>query len=177
LVIDSYHAGQPWSQAFYEGMAEATRGANIRLYLEYIDNIRLSGTIDHASFYTYLNTKYKNIKFSGIIADVDVAATFIDVYGNALAGDAPKVDYYSGSKPEMKDDPSHFSLQVEAEISVVETARMALDQNPKARSILIIEGSNIQSRRRVKTLVREIKKNKPMPLTILTDLPWLSIRR
>ena|GEM_PF-6861653 len=155
MVIDSYHAGQPWSQAFYEGMAEATRGANIRLYLEYIDNIRLSGTIDHASFYTYLNTKYKNIKFSGIIADVDVAAT------NALAGDAPKVDYYSGSKPEMKDDPSHFSLQVEAEISVVETVRMALDQNPKARSILIIEGSNIQSRRRVKTLVREIKKINP----------------
>jgi PAS domain S-box-containing protein len=169
LVIDSYHPGQPWSQAFYEGMTEAARGANIRLYLEYIDNIRLSGTIDHASFYTYLNTKYRNIKFSGIIADVDAAAKFVDVYGNALAGDAPKVDYYSGSKLEIKEDSSHFSLQVEADTSVVETAGMALKQNPKAKSILIIEGNNIQSRRRVTTLVREIKKYPPMPLTILTD--------
>ena len=169
LVIDSYHPGQPWSQAFYEGMTEATREANIRLYLEYIDTVRLSGPIEHTSLYTYLTAKYKNIKFSGIIADVDAAANFVNVYGNALASDAPKVDYYSGSKPKIKDDPSCFSLQVEADTSVVETARMALKQNPKAGAILIIEGNNIQSRRRVKTLVREIKKHPPMPLTILTD--------
>lgn len=169
LIIDSYHPGQPWSQAFYNGMREATRNSNILLHLEYIDNIRLSGGINHAELYTYLNRKYENIKFSGIIADVDAAAKFVDVYGNALAKNAPKVTYSSESKPIVKTDPSYFSLQVEADTSVIETAGMALDQNPKAQSILIIEGNNIQSRKRVRTLVREIKKQTFLSIKIITD--------
>lgn len=169
LVIDSYHPGQPWSQAFYRGMREATGHTNILLYLEYVDNIRLSGGINDADLYSYLNRKYEHIKFSGIIADVDAAAKFVYVYGDRFAKNLPKVTYSSGSKPIIKSDPSYFSLQVEADTSVIATAGMALDQNPKAESILIIEGNNIQSRKRVSTLVREIKKLNSMPIRILTD--------
>lgn len=179
LVLDSYHPSQPWSQAFHKGLTEAqqTSDRNILLYLEYLDYFRLSGGVNHADLYIYLNEKYNDVVLSGIIANDNSAADFVDQFGTALVGDAPKVTYTTHLNQAMAAVPSHFSLQEEVEKSVTETVRIALDQNPQARSILIIKGDNDPSRYAVSTLVRQLEDQTPLSVRILFDFSVEELNR
>jgi PAS domain S-box-containing protein len=179
LVLDSYNPSQPWSQAFYQGLDEArqTSDRSVHLYFEYIDKLRLTGGINHAALYAYLNAKYENIELSGIIANSNLAADFVDDYGGMLGKDAPKVVYTNHPNPAMAGDSSYFSLLEEVDQSVTETVRIALEQNPKAGSVLIIEGNNNASRNRVRTLLRQLEAHPSLSIRQLSDFSIEKLNR
>ena len=170
LIIESYDPSTPWSRAIFEGLTKVkqTSSYNIRFYFEYIDKLRLTADTNYHDLYKHIKSKYKSIKFSGVIADSDFASDFVIEYGNALVGNAPKVLYSNQQNSTIASNPTYLSLIGEAEQSVEKTAEIALAQNPEAKSILIIEGNNAVSKCRVRTLVEKLKDYNHLSVKVLS---------
>lgn len=179
LVFDSYNPLQAWSQSFLEGLLGAQHASDRRIifYLEYLDRLRLTDGISEDELYSYLKGKYSKIEISGIIANSNSAADFVEKYGHALAGDVPIAAYTTRQNQRRDSTISSFTLHEEVEQSVTETLEFALKQNPKARSVLIIEGNNDASRSRVSILNRELAKKGTLPVQIIHDFSMEELKK
>ncbi len=171
LIIDSYAPYQPWSQTFFSGLQEAIRTTSHTLSysFEYLDALRTASGISQTELCTYLQKKYRNTPFSGIIANSDFAGDFLANCGHLLAPDAPKVAYITHGPQLPQRDTAIFTIKQELEQAIKKTAQMALTQNPEAHAILIIEGNNPVSHNSSKVLQQLLTEQTSLPLHLLTD--------
>ncbi len=81
LYISSYNIGNLWSDRQLHGTQEAFSGtAGINLFVEFLDKKRLLDGIDDARFLQFIETKYKDIKFDGLIVADNDAFDFVLSY-------------------------------------------------------------------------------------------------
>jgi hypothetical protein len=96
LLLHSYHEGFEWSDSIHDGVVDALHsaaGADIRLYVEYLDSIRNPGEEHQEAMAALLKSKYTdtNTVFDAIICTDDDALAFLRKRGGELFGDVPKI--------------------------------------------------------------------------------------
>lgn len=138
LVLHSYHADLPWVEGFRDGLDEAReKYPRVAFHTEYMNASRTSATLTEAEWANYLRRKYENLQIDAVIAETDFAARFATAYPD-LFGEVPQVLYTPNSRQTA---PHQFSMNPQIEQAVVQTARIALEQNPDAREAIIIQGN------------------------------------
>ncbi|WP_051295096.1 sensor domain-containing diguanylate cyclase [Maridesulfovibrio bastinii] len=178
LILDSYNPFMPWSHDFYEGLNEISKKSdyNIHLFMEYLDAQGMESEVNYEFLFRYLKEKYKNIHFSGVIANSDVAAEFTLNYGQLLAVHAPKV-IYTTKRKSLNDDDTVLHLWGDVNLSVDKTVEIALQQNPGVRSALIIEGDNDSSRHRCERVRQQLKTYKSITVKTVSDFSLAELKR
>ena len=157
LVLLSFHTTLPWSKAYLGGLEKAKDkySERINYYIEVMDSIRLGDSMSDSEWVRYLRSKYHNVEFDAAIAESAKASLFLNQYGKSIIG--PKtIVFYTGTETESL--PQTKTLKLQEDKAVVGTLRLALDQNPSRNEIVIIDGSDIDSRNVLKVLMRQIEK-------------------
>ncbi len=136
FFLHSYAVTFPWTDQLNSGIEESlTTHPGWVFYTDYMDFSRLGYNLNDQDLYEYLSTKYASVKFNVIFAESSRAARFINTYGEELFGDVPKVLF---SNEDLEHKPVTYYLKNQQDIAVAETFRMAVDQNPDKKTLVII---------------------------------------
>lgn len=92
-------------------------------------------------------------------------------------GDAPKVSYASEKSAAFTDGPTVFSLWGNFEQAVKETTKLALEQNPQARSVFLIEGNNEDSRELVGMLRKRFETTTDLPVQVVSQFSLAELKK
>ena len=152
LLLHSYHEGYEWSDSIHDGVVDALHsaaGADIRLYVEYLDSIRNPGEEHQEAMAALLKSKYTdtNTVFDAIICTDDDALAFLRKRGGELFGDVPKV--FCGINdftPERIADMTNIT-GVNESISISETIEVILSLFPDVSTIAVVSGVRPSERR------------------------------
>lgn len=168
LILLSYHTSLPWTQSYLNGLEIAQKkfDGRIQYFLEIMDSIRLNDSMSDKNWYEYLREKYKNIRFDAAIAESAKASSFLNEYGKPLLGEIPTI-YYTGEYTEFR----HYAktLKLQERKAVEGTLQIALRQNPHAKKIYIIDGSDIDSKNILKILLPLVENVPNKDLNIIKD--------
>ena len=135
LVLNSYHQGLPWTRGFTDGINKAAEESEIhwQLYYENLDITRTSSF--NASYYLeYLETRYKNLRFDGIIAESEPAVEFL--VRNKHRIHATSYVYYS--ERDLVDSKGYVVGPGQSQFTE-KTLELAIAQNPGRNQIVFIE--------------------------------------
>jgi diguanylate cyclase (GGDEF)-like protein len=168
LVLLSFNTSLPWTKSYLRGLDQVKDryNANLNYYIEVMDAARIGDSMTDDDWLKYLQTKYHKIKFDAAIAESAKASLFLNRHGEALLGKSPIV-YYTGS--ETKDTSHTKTLKLQEDKSVENTLSLALNQNPASREIVIIDGSDADSRNVMRVLLPRIKKISDKRIKIIKD--------
>ena len=136
LYINSYHVGNAWSDSITKGILSILQGKDVELFTEYID-AKHFGQTKFLLFAYYLEHKYKNTKFDGVIVSDNDAMDFAIRFGNSLFPFIPIV--FCGIN-----EPENFQLENSRFYGFIETAEpqktliLISKLFPKAKRILVL---------------------------------------
>ena len=91
--------------------------------------------LDDQVFYKYLSAKYASVTFDAIFAESYRASRFMNTYGSELFGDIPMVLF---SSEDLEHKPDTCYLKKQQDLAVANTFQMAVQQNPKKQTLIII---------------------------------------
>jgi diguanylate cyclase (GGDEF)-like protein/PAS domain S-box-containing protein len=93
LVLHSYHHGLDWSDSISQGLHESTSKypEKIKLYFEYIDAKRYSGTEFLLQTFSYFALKHSQSHFDAIVVADNDALEFMNLYRDQLFPGTPVV--------------------------------------------------------------------------------------
>lgn len=138
IVISSYHNSLKWDIDFTDELMKTTKKyGNIKIYKENLDSIRFDKKNDDA-FYTYLKSKYENIKIDAIITISNPAFDFIEKYGLTLFGDIQFTSYSHEKRASTFTNRANISNEEQ----IKQTFAYALKQNPNTTNVIIIDQEN-----------------------------------
>ena len=168
LVLLSFNTSLPWTKSYLSGLDRVKQQYNVRLnyYIEVMDAARIGDSMTDDDWVKYLRTKYQNISFDAAIAESAKASLFLNRYGETLIGTNPIV-FYTGS--ETKDFPYTKTLRLQEDKAVENTLRLALKQNPMSKEIVIIDGTDVDSRNVMRVLLPLVEEISNIKIKILTD--------
>lgn len=145
LLLNSYHQGYTWSDDIFSGISAVFESTShpYNIDIEYMDSKRYT-TDDYFSILnTVYSTKYEDSNYDVIIANDDSAYSFLKKYGESIFGLKPIVicglNYFDESEIE---DYTNFTGVVEA-YDISDTIAIALEQNPKIKTIYYINDDTI----------------------------------
>ena len=136
LLLHSYDYQYPWTKSLFEGMHNIQEESSIpiKFFTEQIDFKKIK--LDNKEKWTnYFSQKYKTIPIDGIVVVFGNAIKFINIYGNTIFKDIPKVVY--GDNVVNKEKNTIF-MQVENVQAVELTVKEALIQNKNVKNIYIL---------------------------------------
>ncbi len=141
LIVNSYHQGLAWTKDESDGIIDtlSQSGANLSIYVEYMDwkDIPTEENMEH--FYEYMKYKYQGKNIDVIIATDDSALSFALNNRAELFSNAPVVfcGVNQQGAAELTRGGSNYTGVIE-EIDPTETVKMALSINPSLRNIYIL---------------------------------------
>lgn len=93
LVLHSYEPSYQWTADFQKGIDLGFRSAAVptKLSIEYLDSKRINTPTYDAKFKQYLEEKYQNYAFDGVIVTDDKAIQFLEELGSLIKRDTPVV--------------------------------------------------------------------------------------
>ncbi len=93
LVFQSYQYTLPWSKQFIEGLEEFKKHSDRKLefYIETVDHLRLKESLHSSDWKIYLEKKYKNVNFDGILIETIFASKVFNKFTNELYPTTPKI--------------------------------------------------------------------------------------
>lgn len=168
LVLLSFNTSLPWTKSYLSGLDRVKQQYNVRLnyYIEVMDAARIGDSMTDDDWVKYLRTKYQNISFDAAIAESAKASLFLNRYGETLIGTNPIV-FYTGS--ETKDFPYTKTLRLQEDKAVENTLRLALKQNPMSKEIVIIDGTDVDSRNVMRVLLPLVEEISNIKIKIIKD--------
>lgn len=141
LFLYSNSPDLPWVKSLNQGIEEAM---SIRpdwtLYSENLDVSRLGVDYDEAKWVRYLAWKYGAVRFDIAFAESAEASELLNAHGRELFGDIPIVLYSSTTTPS---DSSIFTMLSQSEAALSGTYRMAMEQNPGAKYVMVVNNTSI----------------------------------
>lgn len=142
LVLSSHHNGLPWTDGFERGLRDfQAERPGIRYYFEYMYASRGDVSLSDDEWADYLRAKFRDVAFDAIIADSGRAATLVQRY-DRLFGPIPQV-LVADSVGAVA--AHQFSLRPDIEAALQTTARIALSQNPDARTVVVIDQGYVKN--------------------------------
>jgi len=163
LVLLSYNAFLPWSQDFLDGLAQTQQAhdARIHYFIETLNAAQLNGGMSDAQWSDYLADKYRGVQLHGVLAESVPAGRVLEASVARLPAGIPMV-FYTAS--DIVPSPNKRSLIAQEQSAVRGTLMLALQQNPDATELLLIEGQGGGNRP-----VREMLQ------PLLDELPQLNV--
>ena len=174
LIIHSYNEHIPWNRSFTRGLNSIldSRGSEFNVFREYMDVYRSSPKMSDKEFADYLRERYSGMNIDVVVGESDEAADFVANYQNAFAPDIPTIFFASRSYPQ-----SDKSLAIVPNIpDVLEVGvSYAVEQNPDARQVLIIQGDNPEALMSSEALQQSFTALAGMELEIAKDFTLESL--
>ncbi|MEA4846490.1 MAG: ABC transporter substrate binding protein [Clostridiaceae bacterium] len=173
LIVNSYHQGLAWTKDESDGIIDtlSQSGANLSIYVEYMDwkDIPTEENMEH--FYEYMKYKYQGKNIDVIIATDDSALSFALNNRAELFSNAPVVfcGVNQQGAAELTRGGSNYTGVIE-EIDPTETVKMALSINPSLRNIYILFDNSESGVSTGEIVIEKIEgmKLNPIPLNKLT---------
>ncbi len=106
LYINSYSEGYKWSDDIYNGIKYTffNSPSSISLKLEHLDMQHINDDAYYTKLYELFRSKYSSYTFDMVITSDDSAYRFMEIYGDELFPEVPKVfcglNYYDSSLDE-----------------------------------------------------------------------------
>jgi len=168
LVLLSFHMSLPWTESFLQGLDQARDqyGGNINYYIEFMDSIRLGNSVTDEEWIAYLTEKYQGVDFDAAIAESARASLFLNNNREKLLDSKPIV-YYTGVNTDNL--PQCKTLKYQEDKAVTGTFSLALAQNPSSKDIVIIDGSDVESRNVLKVLLPLLDQFQDENIDIIKD--------
>lgn len=165
LVLLSYNDELPWEKEFRHGLEEGQNEftPTINFFYESMDANRLQKQMPEKYWVEYLSRKYGSVQIDGIIIESDVASALFLKYFPELFPGIPVVCY-----ADTKDVPDYnatLTLQVNVNRSISETIQLALEQNPNATHVYVVDRHPELGNR----LMEILKQTTSLPITRWTD--------
>lgn len=136
-VLLSYDQTLPWCQSFMAGLTAAknANGDNIEYYIEHLDKRRFYEPGNQGRFCKYLKEKYADITMDAAIIESDEAVWFMHKCGESIFGEIPYILISSDSGNDYKFKRFFLISNI---TYIQRTTALALAQNPKAKSLVVI---------------------------------------
>ncbi len=165
IVLFSYHANQPWTQAIIAGIDDglAASEAPPVVYYEFLDRWRLPTVLSDDILATYLAEKYAAVRPAAIVAESIHAARFIAGFGTKMFGNVPKIAIReeSGDLEHLKN-----AVRVTTGPYIERTVAMARRHWPDAARAVIISDQSEMSLERAAQLKKGITEHWPTDTTV-----------
>lgn len=137
LLIYSFHNALPWITGFNSGVERAKEEyENITVFTEHLDINLLNSPLSQKEWESYLEKKYSNIKIDAILAESDPASRLVNSM-DTLFLDTPRVLYVE--EPLMEKSNTYYLID-QWNIAVSDTLNRAIEQNPHAKRLILIDG-------------------------------------
>ncbi len=156
LVVHTYALDFPWTKSFQKGLLQAQEAhPDIIYFTEYIDYSRVGNSLSEVEFADYIKKKYSDIIFQAVIADSDPAAKIFYSVPD-LCNSIPQI-IYSPRSYNSTNYQLNISPQIEA--AIVETTKLATEQNPLSKKVLIIDGENPATKVTIEIIKLQLEEN------------------
>ena len=138
LVLMSFQPTLPWSKQLLSGMESLSKKYNIEYHLEYLDKIRTDNLLTDEEWVSYLQNKYKLVKFDAILLDGGFATKLFKKIDKNYLEDIPVIQIL-GDKKESKKNTYILSNEKGKKLHL-KTIDMMLRHNPDLEYIYLIKG-------------------------------------
>jgi len=169
LVFQSYDQKLPWVDEVNRGLDKARQQSDLKIvyYHEYLDLARLDYDRDSITHVNHFSEKYQSVKIDAVIANSFQASLFVSRFGEQLFGKIPFV-YYSPKL--LKTDANHFTLEAGLDEVIEKNVRLAIQQNPKAKEVVVIGGDSNTSQAVQNILKQKLALFADLKVTFLNNL-------
>ena len=156
-----------------EGIEEALASRrDWGFYSESIDSPILGGRMEDRDWFAYFSKKYAGMKFDAVLSEGDKAGYFLSAFGESLFGDAYKVMFTEDTMAEYKS--RSFNVISQQSRAVIDTGRMAIDQNPESRRFIIIDSED-DDYRNVREKLQRIAIERDLAVVTYSDFSFESL--
>ncbi len=167
LVINSYHAGFSWTLDQNAAFAEAIRiqRPEAQLFVEFMDVKRVGESNLQESFARMLSRKYEGMRFDLVYATDDVALQFAQSYSSRLWPKGMPIIASGINNHPLLDATLHPTTRGIIETQgAAEALKLCLEQNPKARQIVMIADHTEVGREIAQQVEGELRRQTELPL-------------
>ncbi|MFP4427015.1 MAG: ABC transporter substrate binding protein [Spirochaetaceae bacterium] len=142
LYINSYHPGYQWGDRLLESF-RAALGRDVELYVEYMDTKRFLESEHAERFLQYLEAKYRDVEFDGIVAADDAAYQLCLESDSSLFKDAPTVFCGVSEFRPSQMGPEEETTGVVQHMAIEETMNLLLTLHPEAPAIVVLTDNTL----------------------------------
>ncbi len=138
LVLLSYNSDLPWTKIFIDGLEQSAKSrGDIELFYEFFDIHRVGHPLEDSEIVEYIQKKYHDLEFAGIITHGDFASDFIRRYETLLGSSHPTISYYD-MIPKSADRDNRYIITHNDSVAIEKTIAIALEQTPSPRNVYVI---------------------------------------
>ncbi len=175
LVLYYYGKDYPANVEFEQGVLAALKSTppgSFEYYPEYLEPNRFPGKLQSEAFQDYLRKKYADNRIDVVIAQTDIALSFLMQYRRDLFAGTPIV-FFARKRPDLGNQPGEPGYTgIVADHAYQQTLDLALTLHPRTRRVYVVTGTP-ENDPTLATIVHEQLRpfEGRLEVVYLTDLP------
>ena len=174
LIVHSYNEHIPWNKAFTRGLDEVleSRGSEFNVFREYLDVYRSSSNALSVEFAEFLRARYANMDIDIVVGESDEAADFVAQYQEEFAPSAATIYFASYA---LEEGDKQLAIVPDLPEVVKTGVDYALEQNPDAKQVLIVQGDNPEAKLSAKAMMQTLAAVEGLHARVATDFSLQSL--